>query len=81
MSKPKPARTFVVQPGRSLALPTRYGSAPGGGAATFRAGDTIEIPAGLVDRFVRGRVTAGDLVEVKAPSAAERKPAATPTKE
>lgn len=75
----KPVRTFIVQPGRSLALPTRYGTAPGGGGASFRAGDTIEIPAELVDRFVRNRVAAGDLVEAKAAATttAERKPATT----
>ena len=70
MSKPA-TRTFTVQPGRSLALPARYGTAPGGG--TFRAGETVEIPAELVDRFVRNRVATGDLVEAKA--AATTKPA------
>lgn len=72
MSKPA-TRTFTVQPGRSLALPARYGTAPGGGGATFRAGETVEIPAELVDRFVRNRVATGDLVEAKA--AATTKPA------
>ena len=65
----KPRRTFTVQPGRSLVLPVRYGAAPGGGAAAYRAGESFDVDAALVDRFIRNRVSTGDI--------AERKPGAT----
>lgn len=60
MSKPA-TRTFTVQPGRRLVLPVRYGAGPGGAALSYGPGESFDVPAELVDRFIRGRVKAGDI--------------------
>lgn len=70
-------RFFEVQPGRTVIPPRGVVAGPGATNLRYDAGETIELPADKVDRYIRGRVRAGDLVEVKQPAPApEPKPKA-----
>lgn len=57
-------RTFRVTEGRVVFLP--LSTLPGPGQANVRLdpGDEVTLDAAKVDRFVRGRRAAGDLLEV-----------------
>lgn len=57
-------RTYRVAPGRVVIPPKGLVAGPGATNLRFAAGETIEIPADKVDRFIRNRVRLGDLVEV-----------------
>lgn len=71
-------RYFQVQPGRVVIPPRGVVAGPGATNLRYEAGETLELPDEKVDRFIRGRVRAGDLVEVKQPAPArEPKPKAT----
>lgn len=63
-------RTFTVADGRTLTLPKGLLAGPGATNARYHGGETFELPASSVDRFIRGRLRAGDLTEGPAPAAA-----------
>ncbi len=74
-------RYFQVQPGRVVIPPQGLVAGPGATHLRFEAGETLELPTEKVDRFVRGRVRAGDLVEVEKaspPKAKTSKPTPAP---
>lgn len=56
-------RTFRVASG-VLVVPQAVKAGPGATHLRLRAGEEITIPAASVGRFIRGRLAAGDLVEV-----------------
>lgn len=56
-------RTFTVAPGRVLTLPKALMAGPGATHARFAGGQSFELPAERVDRFIRSRLRAGDLIE------------------
>jgi hypothetical protein len=60
-------RYFKVAAGRVVIPPRGLLTGPGATHLRFGEGDVLELEAGKVDRFIRGRVRAGDLVEVKDP--------------
>lgn len=66
-------RKFKVAEGRVVVPPKSLLTAPGGKPARLEAGAELELPATSVNRFIRGRVRAGDLVEITAAPAAARK--------
>lgn len=57
-------KTFRVAVG-VLVLPVGTMPGPGATHARYRAGDTFTVDAVRVDRFLRRRIAAGDLVEVE----------------
>lgn len=67
-------RTFRVTAG-VFVVPQAVQAGPGATHLRLRAGEELTIPADAVGRFIRGRLAAGDLVEVLPPLAP------TPTKE
>jgi hypothetical protein len=68
-------RTFTVAPGRALTLPKALMAGPGATHARFTGGQSFELPAERVDRFVRGRLRAGDLIEGAVDAAPDPAPA------
>lgn len=56
-------RTFRVTRGL-LIVPQAVQAGPGATHLRLRAGEDLTIPAAAVGRFIRGRLIAGDLVEV-----------------
>lgn len=71
-------RTFRVTQG-VLVVPQAVAAGPGATHLRLRAGDTLTIPATRCGRFIRGRLLAGDLVEViTAPAATAPTTAAMP---
>lgn len=68
-------RTFRVTTG-VLVVPQAVQAGPGATHLRLRAGQELTIPAASVGRFIRGRLAAGDLVEVlsalAAPTAAKK---------
>lgn len=71
MSKP---RYFQVAAGRVVIPPRGLIAGPGATNMRFQGGETLELPAAKVDRFIRNRVAAGDLVELREPPAASSSP-------
>ena len=63
-------RKFKVGPGRTFVPP--MGTLPGPGAthARFAEGETFELDARHVDRFIRRSLNNGDLIEVTSEPAA-----------
>lgn len=58
-------RTFRVLQG-VLVVPQAVQAGPGATHLRLRAGEELTLPAAAVGRFIRGRIAAGDLVEVLA---------------
>lgn len=56
-------RRFQLRSG-VLPLPKAIASAPGGFNMRLSQGDTIDLEPHQIDRFIRQRIRAGDLVEV-----------------
>jgi hypothetical protein len=67
VTKPSTIRFFEVQPNRVVVPPRDVIVGPGQRHMRFGAGEVLEVPTEKVNRFIRGRVAAGDLVEVKGP--------------
>lgn len=76
-------RTFRVAPGtdetgpRVIIPPKGLLTGPGARHLRLRSGETFELPADKVDRYIRNRIKLGDLIEV----AAEFSPARAAKKE
>lgn len=57
-------RYFVVAPERAFIPPKGLMTGPGAKSRRFAAGELVELDAAKVDRFIRNRVRAGDIVEI-----------------
>jgi hypothetical protein len=51
-----------------LPLPKSLLTAPGGMNMRLEKGDTFELEATQIDRFIRRRIEAGDIVEITLPT-------------
>jgi hypothetical protein len=75
-------RKYRVAEGRVCIPPKGILTGPGATAVRFNAGDEFELPAAAAkSRYIRGRVAAGDLVDVTAAPPARAAAIAKPVKE
>lgn len=71
MSTPATTIRFTVAPGRTVVLPQDLGAGPGATNLRFQGGEVVDLaPAAARSRFVRNRVSLGDLVPDPAPTRA-----------